>query len=137
MTANYKIDPELSRTAARYRPHAVGLDPQCWDIVQVDAAGAETTIGTFTLDELGPKLQAIQGNGETPEPGETGDLPIWEQVVERAWLQRIKAAAEKCNDADNAAIPLLRPAEDDRCAAKRRLADLIEATDGYVTWCRN
>ena len=133
MTTKYEIDPDLSRTAVRYRPHGVGLNPRCWDIVQVSPDNAETTTGTFTIDELGPELQAIQGN---PEPDETGDLPIWEQVVERAWLQRMGAAVENCNRAGEPALPLLQPAEDDRSAAKRRLADLLDATEGYMTWCR-
>lgn len=137
MSAKIETDPNLSRTAVRYRQDETGSNPWCWDIVQVSADNSERTIGTYTIDELGPELQTIQENDKTSEPDETGDLPDWEQVVERAWLQRIEATIKSCSKAAEPAMPLLRPTEDDRCATKRRLADLIDATDGYVTWCRD
>ena len=137
MSEKIETDPNLSRTAVRYRRDETGSNPWCWDIVQVSADNSERTIGTYTIDELGPELQTIQENDKTSEPDETGDLPDWEQVVERAWLQRIEATIKSCSKAAEPAMPLLRPTEDDRCATKRRLADLIDATDGYVTWCRD
>ena len=84
MNVKVETDPNLSRTAVRYSGDETESSPWCWDIVQVGPEGGGTTVGTFTIDELGPELQAIQRNGGTPEPDETGDLPIWEQVVERA-----------------------------------------------------
>ena len=55
------MDPNLSRTAVRYQPNNTGSSPWCWAIIQVAPDGGETTIGTCTIDELGPELQAIQG----------------------------------------------------------------------------
>ena len=136
MSAKIETDPNLSRTAVRYRRDETGSNPWCWDIVQVSADNSERTIGTYTIDELGLELRTIQGD-EAPEPTETGSPAIWEHVVERAWLQRVETAIKSCSKATEPAMPLLRPTEDDRCATKRRLADLIDATDGYVTWCRD
>ena len=136
MTRTPKPDRQLSQTAVRYRARDTAANPWCWDIVQVDAHGAETTIETCTIDELGSELRAIQGVDDAQEGAESGDLPLWEQVVDRAWLQRIADAAARCST-ERKSTPLLRPAEDDRADMKRLLADLLDATEEYVTWCRD
>ena len=137
MTTKYEIDPDLSRTAVRYRANETGWSPWCWEIVQAKPDDSETIIGTYPIGEIREELETIQGMAETSEPGKTGEATgTWDHLVERAWLQRIGDAAEKCSKARKPAMPLLRPAKDDRSAAKRRLADLLDATEGYMTWCR-
>ena len=138
MKTTLKTDPELARTAVRHRLHGTGLSPWCWEIMQVNDDKTETTAGPYTADELGPALRTIQGNSAAPDAAsEPGTEEAWVRVVERAWLRRIDDAVHRCAHAGRRPIPLLPGAADDHENAKKGLADLLEATEGYVTWCRD
>ena len=130
-------DPELARTAVRYRRHRSGLSPWCWEIVQVKDDKTETTAGPYTADELGPALRAIQRNGTAPDAAsEPGAEEAWEKVVERGWLRRIDDAVHRCAHAGRRPIPLPETAKD-HDDAKKGLSELLEATDAYMAWCRD
>ena len=134
METTLENDPELTRTAVRYRRHGTGLDPWYWEIVQLNHGQIETTAGPYRTDELGPALRAIQG--DEAAAGEPGTEEAWERVVERGWLRRIDDAVHRTAHAGRRPLPLLPGDADDHENTKKGLSDLLEATEDYMTWCR-